>query len=76
MSNNDLPLKEKLEEFGVDPDTWAEAGGNLAVSPFVQPQLDALRRLSGLLEGLEAQDQAKLKELRLQLARLQRGGGS
>ena len=76
MSRTPPNVDEKLKEAGVEPNTWSEAGGGLAVSPFVQPQLESLMRLKGLLEGLANQDQKKLKELRLHLARLQRGGGS
>ncbi|MEI6297644.1 MAG: hypothetical protein WCO84_08490 [bacterium] len=74
------PTQEELEalltRMGVASGEWKDSEGGPTHLPFVKPQLDNLTKLRDHFVGMVEADNQVIAQLREQVIRLQRGGGS
>lgn len=79
MSSNQ-PTQEELDallgRLGIKSGGWTETENRPTHLPFVKPQLENLEKLRDYLSGVADKDTQAVAQLREQMVRLQRGGGS
>jgi len=69
-------VEDLLKRLGVDPGGWRGTSEKPTQLPFVKAQIRTLERLRDYLNGVVESDTQKIAQLREQITRMQRGGGS
>lgn len=68
--------KKKLDELGIDINSWEDKEAQGVRPPFVREQVAHLQRLKSLLESEQRGLEEKASKARELLLRLRHGGGS
>jgi len=68
-------IRKKLEESGVQTESWISSNAKRVHSPMIEKQKENLRTLEVLLKKQIEQDQQRVAELYATLQRIKHGGG-
>jgi hypothetical protein len=72
---NEKELKEILDRLGGSLGGWADTKGGSVQNPFLSKQAELLTQLRDMLQTIQEEDRKKLNELKIQLSRVEHGGG-